>query len=325
MSKLSLRCILIVAAVCVSGCGGFRSASSPDSVYSNGSAEARALQVPPDLTDVSNAEQFILPGTPGAPITRNTLLPQFADVRFVRNGAQSWLEFDQAPEDIWQKVLGFLRKEKFLIEKTQPIAGTVVTQWRAAASVASGSALRSLVSADEAFTRVAFRIERIGSGARLFSRSQASSSEEATVANSVWPAASHDPERTSSLLLQLLTHLGVEEQKARGILSTDQANAVLDNATLQTTGAGSQLVLYQGYQPAFQSVLSALNALNYSINSSDDGVGRIEVVKSDIPLIIEMAPTHVSEVRLAVVNSDGKRLDTQSEMSFLSALLDQLV
>jgi len=141
----------------------------------------------------------------------------------------------------------------------------VVTQWRPAASVASGSALRSLVSADEAFTRVAFRVERVGSGARLFSRSQASSNEEATAANSVWPSASHDPERTSSLLLRLLTHLGVEEQKARGILSTDQANAVLDNATLQTTGAGSQLLLYQGYQPAFESVLTALNALDYSI------------------------------------------------------------
>jgi len=258
-------------------------------------------------------------------VTRNTLLPQFSDIRFVRDGGQSWLAFDKAPEDIWQNVLAFLRKENFQIEQTQPIVGTVVTQWRSAVSVASGSALQSLISADEAFTRVAFRVERDGNGARLFARSQASSNEAATEVNSVWPASSHDPESTSNLLLKLLTYLGIEEQKALGILSTDQANAVLDNATLQTTGSGSQLVLYQGYQPAFQSVLNALSELDYSINSSDDRTGRIEFVKAETPLIIEISPTHISEVRLAVVNSDGKRLDTQNEISLLGSLLNKLV
>lgn len=317
--------LLLVCTVCLAGCGSLRSAKSPDLTYGKDAVAAAELQVPPDLTDVSNTEQYILPGTPGALVTRNTLLPQFDSVRFVREGAQSWLAFDQAPENIWQKVLSFTRKEKFLIEKTQPIAGSIVTQWRPASDVAKGSLLKNLIGSDEAFTRVAFRIERKGGGARLFARSQKTADKAVTEANSQWPSSSHDPENTSALLLRLLTYLGVGEQKAVGILSSEQANAVLDDATLQTNGAGTDLVLYQGYQPAFKAVLAALDQLKHPVVSRDDGVGRIEFTEADSPMVIELTPVHVSEVRIGVRNAQGQRLESEEELRFLESLYQRLV
>jgi outer membrane protein assembly factor BamC len=302
-----------------------RSAKSPDLSYGKDAVASTELQVPPDLTDISNTEQYILPGTPGALVTRNTLLPQFESVRFVRQGAQSWLAFDIAPENIWQKVLAFTRKEKFLIEKTQPISGSIVTQWRPASAVAKGSILKNLIGSDEAYTRVAFRVERDGNGARLFARSQKTADQAVSEVNSVWPSSSHDPENTSALLLRLLTFLGVEEQKASGLLSNAQANSVLDDATLQTTGSGSDLVLYQGYQPAFKAVLAVLNELKQPITSRDDGVGRIEFGEADSPMVIELTPVHVSEVRVGVRNAEGQRLQSEEELIFLKSLYRRLV
>jgi len=325
MINIPTRSLLIVCTVCVAGCGSLRSAGSPDVSYGKGAAEAVELQVPPDLTDISNTEQFVLPGTPGAVVTRNTLLPQFESVKFVREGAQSWLAFDVAPEDIWQKVLSFTRQEKYLIEKTQPVAGSVVTQWRPASAVANGSLLRDLRSSGEAFTRVAFRIERQGSGARLFARSQKTSEQAETEASASWPSSSHDPENTSALLQRLLTFLGVEEQKATGILSSDQANAIIDDATLQTNGAGTDLVLYQGYQPAFNAVLAALEQLKHTVTSRDNNVGQIQFDEAGSLMIIELTPIHISEVRIGVRNADGRRLGSDEELIFLKTLYERLV
>ena len=325
MINIPTRSLLVVCTVCLAGCGSLRSANSPDISYGKGAAAATELQVPPDLTDISNTEQYILPGTPGALVTRNTLLPQYDSVRFVRQGAQSWLAFDQTPENIWQKVLSFTRSEKFLIEKTQPIAGSIVTQWRPASAVAKGSLLKNLIGNDEAYTRVAFRIERDGTGARLFARSQKSADKAVTETNSQWPASSHDPENTSALLLRLLTHLGVEEQKAIGVLSAEQANAVLDDATLQINGSGTDLVFYQGYQPTFKAVLAALEAMNHPVSSRDDGVGRIEFTEQGSTMVLELTPVHVSEVRIGVRNAEGQRLESDEELSFLQTLYKRLV
>lgn len=318
----------IVLATALTGCGSFRSDTSPDVVYSKTADASRQLQVPPDLTDVSNTEQFVLPGTVGGPVTRNTLLPQYASISFERSGDQSWLAFEQAPEDLWPRLLAFIRKEKYRVAQTQPVAGVIFTQWRPASAVAKAGLLKNLIGDDEAFTRVGFRLERNGSGARLFARSQATNEEVATKSTNLdtnWPSNSHDPEATSELLTRLLTFLGLDEQKARGIMNAAQVQSVIDNATLQTNGSGSQLVVYQGFQPSFTAVLSALEQLDYTVTSSDDGVGRIEFSDAQTPLVIELTPTHISEVRIAVTDAQGRRLPATTEQSVLNALRDRLV
>jgi len=134
--KQALQVALIGTVALLAGCGSLASKNSPDVIYSDNAVQARDLQVPPDLTDVSNAEQFVLPGTGNAAVARNTLLPQFDSLRFVREGGQHWLEFQQTPEDLWPRLLEFLRKEKFRIDQTEPVAGVIATQWRPASALA---------------------------------------------------------------------------------------------------------------------------------------------------------------------------------------------
>jgi len=317
---------LLGVSVITTGCGALSSPNSPDVLYDTNAAEARKLQVPPDLTDISNTEQFVLPGTAGAAVTRNTLLPQFESVRFVRDGAQSWLAFDAAPEELWPQILAFVRTEKYRVEKTEPVAGTIATQWRPISAVARGNLLNNLTNS-KAFSRIAFRLEREGNGARLFARSQSASAEIAEAdqpADAQWPESSDDPETTSALLSKLMVFLGIEEQKARGILNESQAAGLLDDAVMQRSASGNQLLIHRGFQPSFKSVLAALQALDVEVISRDDGVGRIEIVADTISMVIELMPVHISAVRVELSDPDGRKLNSELELELLSQLQDQL-
>ena len=318
--------LMLALAAGLSGCGTLASKNSPDLVYSEAAEQARDLQVPPDLTDVSNAEQFVLPGTGNAAVARNTLLPQFDSLRFVREGGQNWLEFQQTPEDLWPQLLEFLKKERYRIDQTEPVAGVIATQWRPASAVGGTSILRNLVAGEE-YSRVAFRLERAGAGARLFARSQAASQEaveSADGADTNWPARSNDPESTSALLNRFLVFLGVEQQKARGILDAEQARAILDSAVLQSNAAGSEMIINRGFQSSFRHMIAGLQALNYTIVTSDDNAGRIEFTDEQTPLVIQLSPIHVSAVRASLTDAQGGKLPTDRERELLAALAQEL-
>ena len=176
----------------LSGCISMDRLGSPESEYSVASDHAKVLQVPPDLTDISNGEQFILPGISGDALSRNTLLPAFESVKFVRNGGQSWLEIDQTPEELWPRLLAFTRKQGYSVAQTLPVSGVVVSDWRA---LSEGGLLKGLIGKDT-FMRIAFRLERAGQASRLFARvQQADKSFVEDNPEASWPASAHEPEK----------------------------------------------------------------------------------------------------------------------------------
>ena len=326
LRSLPVTALSVAASILLSGCGLLASPNNPDVIYSTASSEAQSLQVPPDLTDISAAEQFVLPGTNNAAVTRNTLLPLFESMRFVREGGQNWLEFQTTPENIWPQLLVFLASEKYPISQTEPAAGVIQTQWRAESERANSSIFRNLVAGDDMFSRVGFRLERAGAGARLFARSQVVSSEASLLPDDVsWPASSHDPESTSALLNRFLLFLGVEQQKVKGILGNDQARAVLDDAVIQTTASGSEILINKGFNSAFNQLLTALDALSFRVTSSDAAAGRIEFLQAATPIVLKLSPTHVSAVRASVTGLNGAKLDAEEEQKLLQVVAEQLV
>jgi len=311
----------------LAGCGFNNPASSPDVIYSEVSNEAKVLQIPPDLTNVSNGEQFILPGTEAGPLARNRLLPEFAGARYVRRDNQNWLELNQNAESLWPLVLEFIQRQKLVVEKTAPTTGLIFTQWRANTET-DGGLLKNLISSDEVFSRYAFRLERNDSGTRLFVRSmQVSGDALNTATGDQWPASSHNPEQVAQILTELLVFLGADQQQAQGILSEPQANAIIDDAEVQTTAAGSQLLIHKGFTPSFLDVKVAVDNLKYNIVLSDDSVGVIQAAPetSTEPLLFSLTPIHVSAVRLLVTQQGGDRLAKDKELALLTALKEQII
>jgi len=328
VQSVLLKCsISLIGTLILTGCGFNNPSSSPDVVYSDASDEAKQLQIPPDLTNVSNSEQFILPGLEAGPLARNRLLPVFNGAKYIREDNQNWLELNQSAESIWPLVLEFIRKQKLVVEKTEPTTGLIFTQWRADTEK-NGGLLKNLISGEEMFSRYAFRLERNSSGTRLFARSMQLSGDAVNdSANDQWPSSSHNPEQVAQVLVELLVFLGAEQQQAQGILSEPQANAIIDDAEVQTTAAGSQLVVHKGFAPSFRDVQKAVNNLDYTIVLSDDSVGVIQASPEAgaEPMLFSLTPVHVSAVRVQITQQGGDRLPKEKELAILTALKEQII
>lgn len=285
-------------------------ASSPDVLYSKNATEARALQVPPDLSNVAEGEQFVLPGNAGGTITRNTLLPESANLRFVRQGDENFLEIQNTPEDIWPQIQEFLRSEQYPISQSEPIAGVVTSQWRKR----SGSVVR-----------VAFRLERgDGNSTRLFTRRQVADDAGATMdADDVWPPFTHDSEKTSELLVRLMVFLGVEEQRALGILNDQDVSAILDDATVKSTSLLTYMDVHRGFLPAFEVVDSALKRISGTAVTSDRASGKLVGTVEGALVAYEIFP--VTSIATRVIMDPAAKLSQELTLKFLNTLLEEII
>ncbi len=303
---------------------GYR-VNSPEGLYSKNATQARNLQVPPDLTSVAEGEQFVLPGTSGGAITRNTLLPESAAVRFVRQAGENYLEIQKTPEEVWPQLQEFLSGERLPIAKAEPLTGVMSSQWRELGGQGARGALKNLLGTDATVMRVAFRVERgAGNSTRLFSRQQVAANADVQIStDDVWPPSSHDPENTSELMIRLMVFFGVQEQRARGILKDDSAAALLQDATLESTASDTWLVVYRGYQPAFRAVDNALKAIAAEGVESDGNIGRLNAVIDGVAVSFRISAVNVSAARVTV--NAAEPLTREQQQALLGSLRDQLV
>lgn len=315
----------VVLGLTVAGCQTGYRAKSPERLYSKTAAQATDLQVPPDLASVAEGEQFVLPGTGGGAIARNTLLPDTASVRFVRQSGENYLEIKKTPEEVWPQLQGFLSSERWPIALAEPLTGVISTQWRGVASSAVGGTFKNILGSDGDVVRAAFRLERgAGNSTRVFARQQVAANKDVQVnPDTVWPASSHDPENTSELMVRLMVFLGIQEQQARGILSNDASAAILQDATLESTASDTFLVVHRGYQPAFRAVGGAVNAIASSVSTADSNTGRVDAVVNGVAVSFRISAVNVSAARVTV--NSAQPLTREQQQTMLASLRDQLV
>ena len=324
---LTLMCLVLGACQITPG------ARSPEVRYSERASERTALQVPPDLREVSRGEQFVLPGTSGAAVTRNTLLPEFESVRYVRNGPTNWLEIGADPEDVWPRLLAYLRMRQFVVERTSPTSGVIVTGWSEVGAGERQGVLKQLLSGDKgSLQRLALRLERAGSDSRLFVRSQVLPRAEAqSQPATVWPPASHDVEVVSAVLQDMLVFFGLDEQRARGVITGSDAQALLQDATLQRSNAGTRLLVHLGFEPSVALMRQSLQNLSLKMVEEDRPGGIFTVAdpggvvgSAEVRYTLEVNPVHVSLVSISVRDSEGGKLNPALEQHILSLLRDRI-
>jgi len=320
--------IAVLATVTISACQISARGTSPDIKYSENARSAQSLQVPPDLSSISAGEQFVVPGNTGSIIARNTLLPLLDSARFVRQGSSSWLEVKVSPEELWPKLLAFIEEEGFEVSSTQPTTGLITTQWRKRGGE-SGSLAGAIDS--RAKVRIAFRMERAqleGSGARLFARLQ-TNTDSAVDNSELWSSSATHPDKSSVVLQRLLVFLGVQEQKARGVLSAAAAAAILSTAELEVSNTGTALVIHHSLDPSIEAVSGALKSLGASVDRKNSTAESISVSDAGGTLaqsddvknfVLIFSSIHVSKVSIGVASSEGERISAQQERNILSAL-----
>lgn len=334
-NRILLRLVALISIVSLGACSVGYQQRAPEVLYSNAASETRVLQVPPDLTDISDGEQFVLPGTSGGAVTRNTLLPQFQNARFRRSGQTSWLQVETNAEALWPELLTFLRREELTILRTQPVNGLIETEWAPAVTDSGGSVLKNLLGKadEELYQRIAFRLERASDSTRVFIQVQQKQKEAALAegANQLaWADSSQNNADTASALLQrLLVHLGVAEQRAKQILNDASAALIYDTATLERTAGGTQLILHRGYRQSYRSLTHALSTLGFEIQSRDITIGEIRAVdvrsQTTKAYIFKLNPVHVSAVKVAVSDLLGEPIKSQEVEALLQQIRETLV
>ena len=302
---------------------------SPDVAYSSNLAESRKIQVPPDLTSLASGEQFVVPGDRGGTISRDTLLPVAETARLERQGGSVWLEVDATPETLWPNLLSFVREEGFEISSTLPPVGQIATQWRSrrgsSGSFASGSGTSRV--------RIGLRLERIGdAGSRVFARLQSATGGE-NDDQVDWDRPAANPEKSSIVLQRLLVFLGLDEQRARGLISKQAGNEIFKPSQLADSGEGSTLIIHQALAPSIRVVSGALKKLGVPVNRrrstrtslavrNTDGVLGTDDASARYVLLFDSA--HESRVSVSVADLQGARIGQEAELQVLTTLQQAL-
>lgn len=320
----AVACVLLISA-----CQLGPRANSPDALYSKNSTEARQLQVPPDLSAVSAEEQFVLPGDANGVISRNTLLPAVGAGKYVREGSRDWLELSATPEALWPRLLKFVEDEGFKVEATEPLSGTISTQWRAAGGE-SGS-LAAAAKSDEK-VRLSLRLERLdgAAGSRLLARFEVATT--AAGSGTLWSTDASNPENSSIVLQRFLAYLGISNQAARGLINESVASTMLQAFELQQSEVGMTLVVHHGLKPSYDAIGFAIESLGLKVDSRASTATAMNIADSKNRFGAEAAqqyvlllqPEHVSKVIVDVANTDGTKVSQDLETRILKELQSAL-
>ncbi|MBU3739313.1 MAG: outer membrane protein assembly factor BamC, partial [Rhodoferax sp.] len=133
------RCTHLLAVVGLTVGLGACSALDSDKVDYRSATKGPALDVPPDLTQLSRENRYVVPGSvvtasgfkAAQPAASNlpTAAASLGDVRIERNGNQRWLAVQRSPESLWQPLRDFWKEGGFVLTLDQPPLGIMETDW----------------------------------------------------------------------------------------------------------------------------------------------------------------------------------------------------
>ena len=129
-------CMAVVLAIGLAGCGSF---SVTDKVDYKAAASPKALDVPPDLSQLPREDRYTVPATASAatqaaqaranPAAAQQVAVKSSLARIERDGSARWLAVDLPPEAAYATVKEFWGSVGLAIERDDPAAGIVETVW----------------------------------------------------------------------------------------------------------------------------------------------------------------------------------------------------
>lgn len=288
--------VAVGLAVSVNSCSmvGFR-ADDPGVAYAT--AEERALlELPPDLSGNIRQPLLRLPEAGKSKIARSTLLPDPDSVRLVRDGGLRWLEFSANARELWPELKQFLGRSGFALARDEPLVGLLETEWQnevAGGEREAGSLFAGFFSGPDTDTREKFRlrVERVdgdSDAVRLFVTQRRIEMIRSTSGGLLtderrFVKRAPDGERETELMLQLLVYLGVREQRARDVLTADEAQQLTARAYLEEVNGENTIAVADTYHRVWVQVGELLEDIGLDVERVLKSESRYEVLYSGLP------------------------------------------
>jgi outer membrane protein assembly factor BamC len=290
--------LLALSPLLLSGCTGSLIPETKKVDYKS-AGKAPTLEVPPDLTQPSRDDHFVVPDfssrgsatfseysaerAPGAAAAQNSIvLPEVGNIRVERSGNQRWLVVNAPADKLWDSVKDFWQELGFVIVLEAQEAGIMETDWAENRAKIPGDILRntlgklldSLYSTGE---RDKFRT-RFESGEtpgttdifisnRRMEEVYTSSAQD----NTRWQPAVSDPELEAEMLRRLMVRLGSDERRAEAALS---AARVEERAKLTLSGDSSGVLeIQERFDRAWRRLGLALDRVGFTVEDRDRSQG----------------------------------------------------
>jgi outer membrane protein assembly factor BamC len=283
--KFSVKFGLLAVVAALSAC----SALQGDKVDYKSAGKGVALEVPPDLTQLTRDSRYVMPG--GA-VSANSFqvgqavpnLPTAAtaigDVRVERAGNQRWLVVNRPADQLWGPVRDFWQESGFLLTIDQPNLGIMETDWaenRAkiphdVVRSTIGKALDSLYSTSER-DRFRTRFERSASGGTeiyVSHRGMVEVYSSTQKDQTVWQPRPADAELEAEFLRRLMVKLGVPQAQSAAATA---AAADKPSSRLATVNSQPVLVIDDAFDRAWRRVGLALDRTGFTVEDRDRSQG----------------------------------------------------
>ena len=331
MKNHPARVSLALTAVLLAGCSGTLLETKKID-YKSATARTRPLEVPPDLTTPSRDDRFTVPdvSTKGTaiysaynaerggarPASTQEVLPNVEKVRLERAGSQRWLVVAGDPEKLWPTVREFWQERGFILNQETPEAGIIETDWaenrakipQDIVRKTLGKVFDGLYSTGER-DKFRTRLEKGPDGTAeiyISHRGMIEVYSDQSKDQTVWQPRPADPELEAEMLGRLMVRLGVEEQRAKAMLT---AMPTEERARLSKAADGTpRLAVNESFDRAWRRVGLALDRVGFTVEDRDrsQGVYFVRYVDPDADAKMRAQDGVFSKMFSAFKSDSGK-------------------
>lgn len=276
-----------LAALLASGC----TILQEDKIDYKSARQGTALDVPPDLTQLSRESRYNLPGAnsasasgqqaeQAAPVANATAMSAIGDVRIERAGGQRWLVIARPVEQLWNPVNEFWKENGFVLTLDQEKLGIMETDWAENRAKIPQDFIRSTIGKvfDSLYStgerdKFRTRLERGSNGTteiyishRGMEEVYSSAQKDATV----WQPRASDPELETEFLRRLMVKLGASAEQAKVATTSVVAQPV---ARIVNEAQGPVLMVDEGFDLAWRRIGLTLDRTGFTVEDRDRAQG----------------------------------------------------
>lgn len=287
---------LSLLAVTLAGCSILPESRKID--YKSASKSVPTLEVPPDLSQLTRDDRFLVPDaagkgsatfsaysadrTPLAQAQNSTVLPQIDKVRVERSGSQRWLVVAAPPDKLWDTVKDFWQETGFIISLERPDAGVMETDWAENRAKIDNDIIRSTIGKlldslystgerDKFRTRFEPGVEPGTTDVFISHRAMEEVYTSSAQDDTRWQPRAPDPELEAEMLRRLMVRMGSDEKRAVAQLATVKAEPRAKLAK-SDDGAGT-LEVYERFDRAWRRVGLSLDRVGFTVEDRDRSRG----------------------------------------------------
>ncbi|KAF1019719.1 MAG: hypothetical protein GAK30_02952 [Paracidovorax wautersii] len=263
---------------------------------------APTLEVPPDLSQLSQQTRYALPGdavtassmstvaTPGAAKTDPVAANQLGDVRIEREGNQRWLVVGIPPEKLWPQIRDFWQENGFLLAMDDQKLGIMETDWAENRAKIPQDFIRNtlgkvfdgLYSTGER-DKFRTRIERTANGSDIYIVHRGmqevapdTKTSMSNIGSTIWAPRAEDPELETEFLRRLMIRLGADEARANAVAAA-AAPVAAAPAKVSTVNGQPAIELSDDFDRAWRRVGLSLDRTSFTVEDRDRGQGTYYV------------------------------------------------